>query len=143
MSLKTILLVEDNASDVDLTIRAFERAKIQAKLIVAEDGQQALDILLGNVQQNGGRDLPALVLVDVNLPKMDGFEVLKAIRGNVFTHNLPVVFLTSSTEEKDMKQAYDLGANSYIRKPVDFHQFSSVIQGLGNYWLSINEIPPV
>jgi CheY-like chemotaxis protein len=143
MSSKTILLVEDNASDVDLTLRAFERAQIQAKLIVAEDGQQALDILLGNVQQNGGRDLPTLVLMDVNLPKIDGFEVLKAIRGNVFTHNLPVVFLTSSTEEKDMKQAYDLGANSYIRKPVDFHQFSSVIQSLGNYWLSINEIPPV
>jgi len=143
MSSKTILLVEDNASDVDLTLRAFERAHIQAKLIVAEDGQQALDILLGNVQQNCGRDLPALVLMDVNLPKMDGFEVLKAIRGNVVTHNLPVVFLTSSTEEKDMKQAYDLGANSYIRKTVDFHQFSLVIQGLGNYWLSINEIPPV
>lgn len=143
MSLKTILLVEDNASDVDLTIRAFERAKIQAKLIVAEDGQQALDMLVGMVKERGGRDLPALVLMDVNLPKIDGFEVLKAIRGNVFTHNLPVVFLTSSTEEKDMKQAYDLGANSYIRKPVDFHQFSLVIQGLGNYWLSINEIPPV
>ncbi|MDP3450467.1 MAG: response regulator [Anaerolineaceae bacterium] len=125
MSSKTILLVEDNASDVDLTLRAFERAQIQAKLIVAEDGQQALDILLGNVQQNGGRDLPTLVLMDVNLPKIDGFEVLKAIRGNVFTHNLPVVFLTSSTEEKDMKQATILGLTATFASQlifINFHQ---------------------
>jgi len=143
MSLKTILLVEDNRSDIDLTIRAFEKAHIQTNLVVAEDGLSALEILFGMVKQSGGKELPSLILLDVNLPKMNGFEVLNAIMSNKYTKNLPVVFLTSSTEERDMKQAYDLGANSYIRKPVDFIQFSSVIQSLGTYWLSINEIPPV
>jgi two-component system, response regulator len=143
MSSKTILLVEDNQSDIDLTIRAFEKAHIHYELVVAEDGQEALDILIGGDSQNKDRDLPTLVLLDINLPKVDGIEVLRAIRQNKLTHNQLVVILTSSTEEKDMKQAYDLGANSYIRKPVDFHQFSTVIESLGNYWLTINEIPPV
>ncbi len=142
MNSKTILLVEDNRSDIDLTIRAFEKAHIFNELVVAEDGQQALDLLIGNDPQEQKMELPALVLLDINLPRVDGIEVLRAIRQNKYTHNQTVVILTSSTEERDMKQAYDLGANSYIRKPVDFHQFSSVIQSLGNYWLTINEIPP-
>jgi len=142
MNSKTILLVEDNQSDIDLTIRAFERAHILNELVVAEDGQEALDILIGNESQKDNRDLPALVLLDINLPKVDGIEVLRAIRQNRLTHNQLVVVLTSSIEERDMKQAYDLGANSYVRKPVDFHQFSTVIQSLGNYWLTINETPP-
>lgn len=143
MSSKTILLVEDNPSDVDLTIRAFEKAHIFNELVVAEDGQQALDLLMGECQHKENWELPALVLLDINLPKVDGFEVLRAIRQNKATHNQLVVILTSSTEERDMKQAYDLGVNSYIRKPVDFHQFSAVIERLGDYWLTINETPPV
>jgi two-component system response regulator len=142
MTLKTILLVEDNRSDIELTIRALSKAQIQNKLIIAEDGQQALDMLIGKDPQAPNMELPALVLLDINLPKVDGFEVLRTIRQNKLTHNLTVVILTSSTEERDMKQAYDLGANSYIRKPVDFTQFSTVIQTLGNYWLTLNEIPP-
>jgi two-component system, response regulator len=142
MSSKTILLVEDNQSDIDLTIRAFEKAHLQYELVIAEDGEEALNTLLGIDSEIQNRDLPALVLLDINLPKMDGFEVLRAIRQNKSTHNQLVVILTSSTEERDIKQAYDLGANSYIRKPVDFHQFSAIIQSLGNYWLTINQIPP-
>jgi two-component system, response regulator len=142
MSSKKVLLVEDNLSDIELTIRAFSKARIQNDLIIAEDGQAALDILLGNGTPSNGGELPALVLLDLNLPKMDGFEVLRAIRQNSLTRNQPVVILTSSTEEKDMKQAYGLGANSYIRKPVDFHRFLTVIESLGDYWLTINEIPP-
>lgn len=143
MTSKTILLVEDNRSDAELTIRAFEKAHIQNELIIAEDGQVALDMLIGKDSKKEKMELPTLVLLDINLPKVDGIEVLRAIRQNQFTHNLTVVILTSSTEKRDMKQAYDLGANSYIRKPVDFIQFCSVIQSLGNYWLTINEIPPV
>ena len=142
MNSKTILLVEDNRSDVELTIRAFEKAHIPNELIVAEDGQQALEILFKDDQQNGIKELPALILLDINMPKMNGLEVLQAIRQNKLTHNQPVVILSSSTEKCDMEQAYDLGVNSYIRKPVDFQQFSTVIQSLGNYWLTINETPP-
>lgn len=140
---KKILLVEDNRSDIDLTIRAFEKAHIQNELVVAEDGQQALELLLGDSQNKENWELPALVLLDINLPKVDGIEVLRKIRQSQSTHNQLVVILTSSTEERDMKQAYDLGVNSYIRKPVDFRQFSTVIESLGNYWLTINETPPV
>ena len=143
MSSKTILLVEDNLSDIELTIRALKKAHIQNELIIAEDGQEALNYLWGDDSPTKNKELPALVLLDINLPKVDGIEVLRAIRQNKLTHNQTVVILTSSTEERDMKQAYDLGANSYIRKPVDFNQFSAVIQSLGNYWLTINEIPPV
>lgn len=143
MSSKTILLVEDNRSDIDLTIRAFEKAHIPNELVVAEDGQQALELLIGNGQDKENWELPALVLLDINLPKVDGIEVLREIRRNETTHNQLVVILTSSTEERDMKEAYDLGVNSYIRKPVDFRQFSTVIESLGNYWLTINETPPV
>ena len=131
MIAKSILLVEDNRSDIDLTIRALSKANILNDLIIAEDGQEALDILIGNDSQTKPTTLPALVLLDINLPKVDGFDVLRAIRQNKFTHNQTVVILTSSTEERDMKLAYDLGANSYIRKPVDFNQFSTVIQSLG------------
>lgn len=143
MIAKSILLVEDNRSDIDLTIRALSKANILNDLIIAEDGQEALDILIGNDSQTKPTTLPALVLLDINLPKVDGFDVLRAIRQNKFTHNQTVVILTSSTEERDMKLAYDLGANSYIRKPVDFNQFSTVIQSLGHYWLNINETPIV
>jgi two-component system, response regulator len=133
-----ILLVEDNPSDIDLTRRAFARARISNPLRVAEDGLEALDILFGDA--NAG--LPAIVLLDLKLPLVDGFEVLRRIRSEARTRRLPVVILTSSKEDQDVASGYDLGVNSYIRKPVDFGQFTEAIRQLGLYWLVINESPP-
>ena len=137
MSTKIILLVEDNPSDVALAQRAFEKAKILNPLIVAEDGQEALDYLFDNANH-----LPALVLLDLKLPVIDGIEVLKRIRANEHTRRIPVVILTSSKEEQDVAMSYDIGVNSYIRKPVDFFQFAEAIKQLGIYWLIMNELPP-
>ncbi len=142
--MKTILLVEDNPSDIELTKRALRKAHILNELVVAEDGQEALDYLFGFGQYEG-RDphlMPALVLLDLKLPGIDGLEVLKRIRIDPVIHRLPVVILTSSREEQDIAQSYDLGVNSYIRKPVDFYQFADAIQQLGLYWLILNETPP-
>jgi two-component system response regulator len=141
---RIILLVEDNPSDIGLTLRALERSRITNALIIAEDGQEALDYLWG-AGSHAGRDvsdLPALVLLDLNLPKVTGLEVLRRIRGDARTRRLPVVILTSSKEELDMAAGYDLGVNSYIRKPVDFNQFAAALEQLGLYWLVINEPPP-
>jgi len=140
MDIKIILMVEDNLSDIELTKRAFEKGRISNKLVVAMDGQKALDYLLGT----GGDSplLPAVVLLDLKLPKVDGLEVLRRMRADDRTKRLPVVILTSSSEEPDLIKSYDLGANSYIRKPVDFNKFSEVIQQLGLYWLILNETPP-
>jgi two-component system response regulator len=144
MSSKTILLVEDNPSDIDLTKRALEKAHIMNELVVAEDGQEALDYLFGtgHFADRGPQKLPALVLLDLKLPGIDGLEVLKQVRENPITHRQPVVILTSSKEEFDISSSYDLGVNSYIRKPVDFFQFAEAIQHLGLYWLVMNETPP-
>ncbi|NNV56234.1 response regulator [Limnovirga soli] len=144
MNNKTILLVEDNQSDIALTKRAFKKANIANPLQVAEDGQEALDYLFaeGPFSQRDKNDLPTIVLLDLKLPIVDGLEVLKAIRGNILTKRLPVVVLTSSKEEMDLAISYDLGVNSYIRKPVDFTQFAEVIRQLGLYWLVLNEAPP-
>lgn len=144
MNNKTILLVEDNQSDIALTKRAFKKANIANPLQVAEDGQEALDYLFaeGSFSQRDKNDLPTIVLLDLKLPIVDGLEVLKAIRGNILTKRLPVVVLTSSKEEMDLAISYDLGVNSYIRKPVDFTQFAEVIRQLGLYWLVLNEAPP-
>jgi len=142
---KIILLVEDNPSDVGLTKRAFKKHRITNKIVVAEDGQEALDYLFG-AGIYAGRDvtvLPAVVLLDLNLPKLDGLEVLRRIRSHPRTSRLPVVILTTSREEQDIAESYDLGANSYIRKPVDFHQFAEALRQLGLYWLVLNESPPV
>ena len=141
---KTILLVEDNPSDIDLTKRALGKARIMNELVVAEDGEEALDYLFGTGLFAGrdSRQLPALVLLDIKLPGIDGLEVLKRIRKAPLTHRQPVVILTSSQEEQDVATSYDLGVNSYIRKPVDFYQFAEAIQNLGLYWLVLNEIPP-
>ena len=135
-----ILLVEDNPDDEALTRRAFERSNIANALEVVRDGQQALDYLFGN----GGpaKALPALILLDLKLPKIDGMEVLKRIRSNDVTKRIPVVILTSSAEQTDLIAGYDGGANSYVRKPVDFLQFSNAVHQLGLYWLVLNQAAP-
>ena len=141
---ETILLVEDNPSDVALTQRALQRANVAARLVVVEDGQEALDYLFG-AGAHAGRNvslLPALVLLDLKMPKVDGLEVLRRIRANKQTRRLPVIILTSSKEEQDVAAAYDLGVNSYIRKQVDFEQFDAAVKLLGAYWLGLNEPPP-
>jgi len=145
MKPRIILLVEDNPSDVALTKRAFEKENISNTLVVAEDGKEALDYLFGKGDWEG-RDLtnqPTLILLDLKLPVIDGLEVLKQIRANESTRRLLVVILTSSVEEQDIARSYDLGVNSFIRKPVDFHQFSEAIKQIGLYWLVINETPPL
>ncbi len=133
-----ILLVEDNPDDVDLTIMALEKSNILNNVKVARNGEEALDMLHG---PNGDEPqlLPAVVLLDLNMPKINGLEVLKEIRENEWTRRLPVVILTSSREEQDIIRGYDLGANSYIRKPVDFENFVSAVRQLGLYWLVLNE----
>jgi len=145
MKNKVILLVEDNPSDVKLTRRALEQNQIVNKVIVAEDGREALDYLSGAGQyaSRDVRDFPAVVLLDLKLPKIDGLEVLKEIRSNELTRLIPVVILTSSDQEEDLIASYKLGANSYIRKPVDFNQFAEAVRNLGMYWLLLNEAPPV
>ena len=142
--LKTILLVEDNPSDVALTQRAIKKAHITNEMTVAEDGQEALDYLFGTGAY-ANRDisqLPTVVLLDLKLPKIGGLEVLAKIRADERTRRLPVVILTSSKEEQDLAAGYDLGVNSYIRKPVDFVQFAMAIEQMGLYWLILNEPPP-
>ena len=145
MSSKFILLVEDNPDDVLLTRRALQKNNILNELVVAEDGVEALDYLFGR-GAHAGRNLgnqPQVILLDIKLPRMDGIEVLRHIRANECTRLLPVVMLTSSTEERDRLETYSLGANSYIRKPVDFQQFMEAVRQLGLYWLVLNESPPV
>ena len=142
---RIILLVEDNSDDEDLTIRSLRKSNISNKIIVAHDGAEALDYLFGKGTYDGRdlKELPALVLLDLKLPKIDGLEVLRQIRQNEITRYLPVVVLTSSNEEQDIMQSYVRGVNSYVRKPVDFNQFAQSIQQLGLYWLVVNEpIPP-
>jgi len=145
MNNKTILLVEDNPSDIELTKRAFEKAHITNNLVIVEDGHEALDYILGNGKYVN-RDIsqiPTVILLDLKLPKIDGLEVLRRIRATEKIKTLPVVILTSSKEEQDVAASYDLGVNSYIRKPVDFNQFAEAIKHLGLYWLVINEPPPL
>jgi two-component system response regulator len=141
---KTILLVEDNPDDEALTLRALHKSKVANSITIARDGVEALDYLFGT-GAHAGRDvseLPQVVLLDLKLPKVDGLEVLRRIRADERTRMLPVVILTSSKEEQDMANAYTNGANSYVRKPVDFNQFVDAIGQLGLYWLVLNEVPP-
>lgn len=139
---KVILLVEDNPKDVLLTERAFQQSKIANDLQVVRDGAEALEYLLGPGAGTPARPAPALVLLDLKLPKVDGLEVLRRIRQDERTRLLPVVILTSSNEERDVLLGYVGGANSYIRKPVDFRQFTEAVASLGLYWLVLNEPPP-
>jgi CheY-like chemotaxis protein len=145
MQEKIILLVEDNPDDVELAIRALKKNNILNRMIVAKDGVEALDYLFGTGMYVGRnvKDLPVVILLDLKLPRIDGMEVLKRVRQNELTRLLPVVILTSSAEEKDLVNGYNLGANSYIRKPVDFVQFTEAIKCLGLYWLIWNEPPPL
>lgn len=138
-----ILLVEDNPDDVKLTLRALERARVWNRVDVVPDGLEALDYLngAGNFAGRDTRILPQVVLLDLKLPGISGIEVLRRIRANEATKLLPVVILTTSNEQKDMVDAYALGANSYIRKPVDFKQFAEAVQQLGLYWLVLNSVP--
>jgi two-component system, response regulator len=139
-----LLLVEDNPSDVDLTARALRKSRIANPLVVVQDGQEALDYLFGTHldRPRTPEEMPALVLLDLNLPRIDGLTVLRRMRGDARTRRVPVVILTTSLEERDLIQGYDLGANSYVRKPVRFEQFAQVIEELGMYWLVLNEPPP-
>lgn len=145
MDNKIILLVEDNPDDEALTLRAFKKNNIGNDVVVARDGAEALDYFFGTGSY-AGRDMgvmPAITLLDLKLPKIDGLEVLRRLRGDERTKLLPVVILTSSNEDQDLINGYRLGANSYIRKPVDFGQFVEAVRQLGLYWLVLNESPPV
>ena len=142
MSQRMILLVEDNPDDEALTRRALAKNKIQNEVLVAHDGAEALDFLFGTGAHAGQAITPEVVLLDLKLPKLDGLEVLRRIRADQRTRLLPVVILTSSREERDVISGYGLGANSYIRKPVDFGQFVEAVRQLGLYWLVLNEPPP-
>ena len=144
MSQKVILLVEDNQDDEELALLAFEKSNIANEVVVARDGEEALDYLFGTGNY-AGRDvsvLPQVVLLDLKLPKVEGLEVLQRLRADPRTRRLPVVVLTSSREEQDLMESYDLGANSYVRKPVDFAQFVEAMRQLQMYWLVLNEPPP-
>ena len=140
---KTILLVEDNDDDVTLTLRAFKRSHLMNPVVVVRDGVEALDFLfVRGAYEDRGTALPTLVILDLKLPKLDGLGVLKAMRADPRTALLPTVILTSSKEEQDVIAGYSLGANSYVRKPVDFAEFVEAVKVLGIYWLALNQVPP-
>jgi two-component system, response regulator len=139
MSRPYILLIEDNSDDIDLTRRAFEKNHIANEVVIMRDGAQACEFLFGQQRTNG---YPALILLDLNLPKVSGLEVLQRIRASEATRLLPTVILTSSKQEEDLIQGYRLGVNSYVRKQVDFNEFVEAVRQVGLYWLVLNEPPP-
>jgi CheY-like chemotaxis protein len=143
MNDKTLLLVEDNPQDEMLTLRSLRKANIANHIDVARDGQQALDYLFreGEFADRTGPDLPTVVLLDIGLPRLSGLEVLARLRDDPRTRLLPVVILTSSDEERDRIKSYEFGANSFVKKPVDFAEFAEVVARLGVYWLATNEVP--
>ena len=141
---KIILLVEDNPDDAKLTLRAFQRSNMANPVVVVRDGVEALDFLFarGAYAERAGKPLPTLIILDLKLPRLDGLGVLRAVRGDERTKLIPVVVLTSSKEEQDLIHSYALGANSYVRKPVDFSEFLEAARVLGIYWLMMNQPPP-
>jgi two-component system response regulator len=141
---KSILLVEDNPDDAKLTLRAFKQNNMPHPVVVVRDGVEALEFLFarGAHAERAGKPLPTLIILDLKLPKLDGLGVLRALRGDERTRLIPVVILTSSKEEQDLIQSYSLGANSYVRKPVDFAEFQEAVRLLGIYWLMTNLPPP-
>lgn len=143
LSDKVILLVEDNPNDAELAMLAFEKNNITNKVHLARDGVEALEYLFGADSNNEEyiKNLPQLILLDLKLPKIDGLEVLRKIRANGLTKLIPIVILTSSKEQKDLVEAYNLGANAYVRKPIDFTQFTETVKQLGIFWLLLNEQP--
>ena len=142
METKTILLVEDNPNDEELTLRALRKHDLPHRVVVARDGVEALDHLFGRGAQAGQALAPELVLLDLKLPKIDGLGVLAEMRANPTTRLVPIVVLTSSVEDRDRCTAYERGANSYVRKPIDFVEFAEVVRQLGRYWLVLNQPPP-
>jgi len=141
---RTILVIEDSPTDEALLMRALEKGGIKNPVVVAKDGLEAIDYLfaMGRYEFRDANDLPAIVLVDLNLPKLDGLEVLRRMRTDYRTKLLPVAIFTSSIEEQDLINGYSLGANSYVRKPIEFSKFTKVVAQLVNYWLDLNEPPP-
>jgi len=136
-----ILFVEDNPDDVELTLLAFKKYNFSNEIIVARDGQEALDILFPSKAKSKKSKLPDIILLDLKLPKVSGLEVLKEIKNHPETSIIPVIVLTTSSEERDLRDSYRLGANSYIRKPVKFNKFVEVVKQLGLYWILLNEVP--
>jgi len=143
MEYKNILLIEDNPDDIELTIRAFKKNNLKNEIIVIKDGEKAVDYIncTGEYIERDQNKQPAVILLDLKLPKVDGIEILRQIKTNPKMKVIPVVILTSSLEEKDIENGYSYGANSYIRKPVDFNKFQEAVQYLGIYWLLLNELP--
>jgi CheY-like chemotaxis protein len=139
-----ILLVEDNDDDVELTLRAFRKSDLVSTVTVVRDGVEALDYLLamGEYASRNPEVLPDLVLLDIKLPRVDGVQVLRRLRSHPRTKLIPIVILTSSAEPKDLLTCYTLGANSYVRKPIDFQQFTHALHQIGSYWLQTNQAPP-
>lgn len=144
MDARTLLIIDDNPDDETLTRRALSRAPLgNVQIIVARDGVEALGLLFGDSERNvAPMPLPQLVLLDLKMPRLSGLDVLERLRRNPRTRSLPVVVFTSSSEERDLRRAYELGANAYVRKPVDFAQFSDAVSSLGRFWLGTNEPPP-
>jgi two-component system, response regulator len=138
---KYIMLVDDNEDDVDLTLMALQKNNIVNEIVVAKGGEEALAYLLHQTRIKEPPKLPAVILLDINMPGVDGLQVLKQIRADEYTKRIPVVILTSSGEHRDLLEGYNLGANSYIRKPVDFNKFADAVRQLGLYWLAVNEPP--
>lgn len=138
-----ILLIEDNPDDVELTLMAFKKHNLANHITVARDGEEGLDIIFQHRKEKVKGLIPDLILLDLKLPKVDGMEVLKQIKENSETRVIPVIILTSSKEENDLAESYQIGANSYIRKPVNFEKFTEVVMQLGLYWMLINEPPPL
>jgi two-component system response regulator len=138
-----ILLVEDNPNDVELALHALKKNKVSNRIQVVRDGEEALDFIFGKDTSSGGpsEQRPKMVLLDLKLPKVDGLEVLRRLKGDPTTRSIPVIILTSSREEQDIVKSYDLGVNSYIVKPVDFQQFNEAIRRLGLYWMVVNQAP--